>query len=67
MMEKIKESLGERVSDWEARHGRRFYCAVEPRRAIEVARELMARHGLRFITGSGVDTRSCVELLYHFS
>jgi Ni,Fe-hydrogenase III component G len=66
-IETIRADLGDRVQNWESRHGRRYYCDI-PREGIAgLARELVEKHGLRFITASATDTRASVEILYHFS
>lgn len=67
IMEKVRKELGDRISNWEERFGRRCYCDVARERIVEVARELFDTHRLRFTTASATDTRAAVEILYHFS
>lgn len=66
-LEKIRTDLGDSVSNWQEHHNRRFYCDVAPDRIMDISSLLFNKHGLRLATVSGVDMRSRVEILYHFS
>jgi NADH-quinone oxidoreductase subunit C len=66
-IEKIRKALEGKAKNWREHHGGRFYCDVAPEKLVEVARLLFENHGLRLATASGLDGRSHMEILYHFS
>jgi Ni,Fe-hydrogenase III component G len=66
-LKKIKDDLGDLVSNWRECYGRRYYCDVEPANIVPAARRLVEHHGLRLATASGVDARERLEIIYHFS
>lgn len=46
---------------------RRVYLRVDREQLTDLARYLHEEHGCRFSIATGIDTRTGVEILYHFS
>ncbi|HID56095.1 TPA: NADH-quinone oxidoreductase subunit C [Candidatus Poribacteria bacterium] len=66
ILERIKRDFKDRVEIWE-RSPKRIYITVDKTDAKPLCQMLFQEFGARFITASGVDTRSGIEILYHFS
>lgn len=45
---------------------KRVYVAIDPAALTDVCTMLFREFEARFCTASGVDTRGCIEILYHF-
>ena len=63
----IKEKLGSRILNWEARSSRRVYFAVQKEDILETAKLLFKELKMRFAIASATDTPEGIEILYHFS
>ena len=64
---KIKERLGEKISDWQEVNPRRVYFTIKKEDIVETVKFVFQDLSLRFSTASGVDTPKGLEMLYHFS
>jgi Ni,Fe-hydrogenase III component G len=67
IIEKVKETLKERIISWEERSPKRIYFTVKKDDLVAVTRYLFEKGKARFITASGIDTPKGIEILYHFS
>jgi len=65
--ENIKESLGNRILDWQEKFPRRVYFTVKKEDIVEITRILFKDLGLRFVIASATHTPQGFEILYHFS
>jgi NADH:ubiquinone oxidoreductase subunit C len=65
--DRIKEELGEKISQWFEHSARRVYFCVDKKDIFITTKFLFKDLGLRFATASGVDTPEGFEILYHFS
>ena len=66
-LERIKESLGDKVVDWFDKSERRTYVEVLPE-DVPAATELVFRElGARFQIATGIDTPGAIEILYHWA
>ncbi len=46
---------------------KRIYIEIKPESIVKIARYMFRVVGARFNIASGVDTRECIEILYHFA
>jgi len=67
VIERVKETLKEKIISWEEKSPRRHYFTVKKDDLVPVARYIFEKRGARFITASGIDTPKGIEILYHFS
>ena len=67
IIENIKVRAGKEMLELNDRSARRVYVTVKKEILPKLARYLFNNEKARFVTASGVDTRSAVEILYHFS
>ncbi len=67
ILEKIKERLKGKISDWYEHSPQRIYFTVDKNDIKETAGILFKDLGLRFAIATGIDTPSGLEILYHFS
>lgn len=65
--DKVKERLGNKIVDWQARSNRRIYFSIKPKDIKEVTNILFKELNLRFAIASGTDTPAGIEILYHFT
>ena len=67
MKERVKESLGEKILDWQEHSAKRIYFLIDKKDIVEITRLLVNDLGLRFAITTGVDAPAGFEMLYHFS
>ena len=65
--DKIKEHLGEKVTDWKEVSGKRIYFSVDKKDIYATTELLFKKLGLRFSTATGMENPEGMEILYHFS
>ncbi len=66
--EEIKKKLNTRTSDWFLKNEKRIYFKLIDKSDLkDVISILYKDYELRFITASGVDNESNLEVIYHFS
>lgn len=63
----VKERLGSKIVNWYEHSTKRIYLSIQPEDLKQAARILFKELLFRFITASGTDTPSGIEILYHFS
>ncbi|MDP8234543.1 MAG: NADH-quinone oxidoreductase subunit C [Candidatus Saelkia tenebricola] len=67
-LDKIKEKFKDKLENIHIHNQRRIYIDLKDKKDIkEVAKFLFYDLSMRFNIASGVDTRSFIEILYHFS
>jgi NADH-quinone oxidoreductase subunit D len=62
----IKE-LGSAVVEVESCDARRGVARIDPARAVEVARTMLAMDGARLATATGIEVRDGIDVLYHWA
>jgi len=67
VVERLREGLGNRVIRIETPNPKRVYLTILPEDLGEAARFVWQTLDGRYVTVSGIDTSSRIELLYHFS
>lgn len=67
IVENIKVRSGKDIVNFSDRSKRRVYFTINKEVLPKIARYLFNDVKARFITATGVDTRSAIEILYHFS
>lgn len=67
MKDKIREELGQKITEWKENANRRVYFTIDKKDIFETARLLFKKLNLRFAIASGLDTPLGFEILYHFS
>jgi len=67
IIENIKVRAGKDVLDFKDKSERRVYFTIKKEILPKMVRYLFNDVKARFIIASGVDTRSAIEILYHFS
>ena len=67
LIENIKVRAGRDIVNLEDRSKRRVYVTIRKEILKKIATYLFNDVKARFVTASGVDTRSAIEILYHFS
>ena len=67
VIKELKEKLGKKILKWEEKSPQRYYLTVPREDILEVAHFVFEKQKARFITESGVDTPTGIEILYHFS
>ena len=67
IIENIKVRSGKDMLDLKDRSDRRVYFTIKKEILPKLVRYLFNDVKARFVTASGVDTRSAIEILYHFS
>lgn len=63
----IRSRFGEAILDFYDKSAKRVYIEIQPRALLPAAGHLFRELGARFHIASGVDARSHLEVLYHFS
>jgi Ni,Fe-hydrogenase III component G len=66
-VEKIIESLGERVLDLVRKSDRRLYIDIDPEEVVEVSRLMLEEFGARLQIATGIDTPAGIEVMYHWA
>jgi len=66
VVEKIRQTLGDRIKNLNIRSDRRVYIDIDAADLTYVARYLFNDLGARLATVSGMDTVKGFEVLYHF-
>ncbi len=67
IISKIKESLGDKILEMEEKSFKRAYLTVDKKDIPTACKFLFEGLDARFIIASALDTRSAIEILYHFS
>jgi len=62
----IKEKFGDALIDIFEKNERRAYITVDKKDVPAICRYMYEQKGGRLCTASGIDTRSGIEILYHF-
>jgi Ni,Fe-hydrogenase III component G len=65
-LEEIKKKLGGLVKETVVKSPRRAYLYVEPKDSYKANRIMFEDLKARLCTASGIDTRSGIEILYHW-
>ena len=65
-LDAVKNTFGDTLLDVFERSARRVYITVDKKDVPAVCRFMYSERGGRLCTASGVDTRSGIEILYHF-
>ncbi len=63
----LKDRFSEAILDFLDRSPKRLYVEINPQALVPVATHIFRDLEARFHTASGVDTRTHLEILYHFS
>lgn len=63
----FRSRFGEMILDFHDKSAKRVYVEIQPRALLPAAGHLFRELGARFHIASGVDARSHLEVLYHFS
>lgn len=63
----IKSRFADHILGFNDVSPRRIYMEIKPESLIEMSTYISSDLGARFNTASGVDTRSNLEILYHFT
>ena len=66
-LEDLKERFGKDIIDFFDKSPKRVYIEIRPSSLLPVATYIFRNLGARFHIASGVDARSHLEILYHFS
>ncbi len=66
ILDKIKEVFKDEIIDVFEKTPKRVYIEIKPESLTRVAEYIFVNLAARFSIASGVDTRSCIEILYHF-
>lgn len=64
---RIEQTLGQRLLAVERKSSSRVYLEVAPETVPDASRLMFADMGARLQTASGLDTRECLEILYHWA
>jgi len=64
---KIEESLGDKIVEFFEKSPRRLYVGVKPEDVPEATTLIFKEMGARFQIATGVDTPTCIEILYHWA
>ena len=67
MRDRIKESLQDKIKDWQEKSIKRVYFGIDKKDIFRVTQVLFKELELRFITASGTDMPDYFEIIYHFS
>ncbi|MDD5027028.1 MAG: NADH-quinone oxidoreductase subunit C [Candidatus Omnitrophica bacterium] len=67
MRDRIKESLRDKIKDWQEKYIKRVYFSIDKKDILEVTQVLFRSLELRFITISATDMPDYFEVIYHFS
>jgi len=67
ILNEIKARLGDRIVNWHEKSARRYYVEVRPADVPDATRLMFTELGARFQIASGVDTPTCIEILYHWA
>ena len=67
VVERLRSLAGDVPLSWERRLPGRMYITVRREDVREFGRMLFEDFGARFVTASGLDTGSELEVVYHFS
>jgi Ni,Fe-hydrogenase III component G len=65
-LEEIKKKLGSLVKNTVVKSPRRIYLYVEPEDSFKANKIMFEELKARLCTASGIDTRSSIEILYHW-
>jgi len=66
ILKDIKTKFKADIVDFFDKSAMRVYIGIKPTSIIKIARYIFKDLGARFSIASGVDTRSNIEILYHF-
>ncbi|MDD2680214.1 MAG: NADH-quinone oxidoreductase subunit C [Candidatus Omnitrophica bacterium] len=67
MRDRIKESLQDKIKDWQEKSIKRIYFSIDKKDIFKVTQALFKELELRFITATATDMPDYFELIYHFS
>lgn len=67
ILSEIKNGLGDHIVEFHEKSPRRYYVEVKPEALPDATRLIFRELGARFQIASGVDTPSCIEILYHWA
>jgi NADH-quinone oxidoreductase subunit C len=67
VLQDLKVRFGKSFTDFFDKSPKRVYIEIEPTSLVPVATYIFRDLGARFHIASGVDVRSHLEILYHFS
>jgi NADH:ubiquinone oxidoreductase subunit C len=67
LLTRIKEHLGEKILRFEEKVTQRCYIDLKPHDIPDSVKFMLHDVGCRFVTATGTDTPSGIEILYHFS
>ena len=67
MRDRIKESLQDKIKDWQEKSIKRVYFGIDKKDIFKVTQVLFKELELRFITASASDMPDYFEVIYHFS
>jgi Ni,Fe-hydrogenase III component G len=65
-LEALKEKFGDKIKEIYEHNPRRFYIYIDKENLPDVARFLYDNYQGRLATASGTDTRTGIEIVYHF-
>ncbi|MEE9500270.1 MAG: NADH-quinone oxidoreductase subunit C [Candidatus Omnitrophota bacterium] len=67
VLKDIRERFKEDIIDVFDKSPKRVYIEIKPDSITRIAKYIFKDLGARFNIASGVDTRECMEILYHFT
>ena len=67
MRDRIKESLQDKIKDWQEKSIKRVYFSLDKNDIFKATQVLFKELELRFITATATDMRDYFEIIYHFS
>ena len=66
VLESLQKRFGADIVALADKSSKRVYVEIRPDAIVRVARFVFSDLAARFNIATGVDTRSCIEILYHF-
>jgi Ni,Fe-hydrogenase III component G len=67
VLQELKDRFGEDILDFFDKSAKRVYIEIKPDALVSVATYIFKDLGARFHIASGIDARTNLEILYHFS
>ncbi|MCB4790872.1 MAG: NADH-quinone oxidoreductase subunit C [Elusimicrobia bacterium] len=67
LIEELKSKFDKEILKFEQKKAKRVYIDIDPKNIIPFGSYLFNKPALRFMIASGMDTRSGIEIMYHFS
>ncbi|WP_419656330.1 NuoC: NADH-quinone oxidoreductase subunit C [Desulfosarcina variabilis str. Montpellier] len=67
ILARIRTRFGEDIIDFFDKSPKRVYIEIRPEAIVRVGTYIFSDLGARFNTASGVDSRTTIEILYHFT